>query len=217
MVARRRPARRRPSGRRWRTGPPGARTTSPAPMRPAACSESAAAPLRPRSRSGGQPSVSTIDAPIWRSGIATRSTGRRRIDSSPSSVNVPLLPREDADEQPQQRARRCRRRSARSGARSPRRPTPCTRSRVGPSSSCSTRAPSCSTAAIVESVSASGAEPVDLHGAVRERAEQHRAVRDRLVAGRRHLAHERARRRDAQDVVVGHAPPSPASGVAIAE
>ena len=63
----------------------------------------------------------------------------------------------------------------------------------------------------------SGTEPVDLDGAVGERAEQHRAVRDRLVAGRRHLAHERARRRDAQDVVVGHAPPSPASGVAIAE
>ena len=62
-----------------------------------------------------------------------------------------------------------------------------------------------------------GTEPVHLHGTVGEGAEQHRAVRDRLVARRRHLAHERARRRDAQDVVVGHAPPSPASGVAIAE
>ena len=36
---------------------------------------------RPRSRS--------IRAPIGRSGVATRSTGRRRIDASPSSVQLP--------------------------------------------------------------------------------------------------------------------------------
>ncbi len=62
------------------------------------------------------------------------------------------------------------------------------------------------------------AEAVDLDRAVGQRAEQHGAVGDRLVAGRRDLADQRARGRDAQDVVVvAHAAPSPASGVAIAE
>ena len=64
-----------------------------------------------------------------------------------------------------------------------------------------------------------GAEAVDLDRPVGERAEHDRAVRDRLVARRRDLADERARRRDAQDVavVVRHGAASPASGVAIAE
>ena len=93
----------------------------------------------PTISSGGQPSVSTIEAPIWRSGIATRSTGRRRIDSSPSSVNVPSWParmptssRSSVPALPTS--------IGPSGAWRPRSPTPCTRSRVGPSSSCSTRA-----------------------------------------------------------------------------
>ncbi len=34
-------------------------------------------------------SCASIHAPIWRSGIATRSTGRRRIDSSPSKDHSP--------------------------------------------------------------------------------------------------------------------------------
>ena len=108
--------------------------------------------------SGGQPSVSTIVAPISRSGIATRSTGRRRIDSSPSSVNVPSWParmptisRSSVPALPTS--------IGLSGARRPRRPTPWTRRRVGPSSSSSTRAPSCSTAATVERVSAPAPNP----------------------------------------------------------
>ena len=43
-----------------------------------------------RPRSGGRrPSRHSTSAPISRSGSATRSTGRRRIDSSPSSVHDP--------------------------------------------------------------------------------------------------------------------------------
>ena len=62
-----------------------------------------------------------------------------------------------------------------------------------------------------------GSEPVDVDGSVGERTEEHRAVGDRLVAGRRDLTDERARRRDAQHLAVAHGFPSPASGVAIAE
>jgi hypothetical protein len=86
-----------------------------------------------------------------RSGAATRSTGRRRIDASPSSVNarpswpasqpgssrnsVPALPTSIGAP----------------GSRAPRRPTPVIRR---PSRSASTRAPSACTAASVERVSA---------------------------------------------------------------
>jgi hypothetical protein len=38
---------------------------------------------------GKRPSVASIRAPIDASGAATRSTGRRRIDASPSSVQLP--------------------------------------------------------------------------------------------------------------------------------
>ncbi len=45
-------------------------------------------------------------APISRSGTAIRSTGRRRIDSSPSRVHsLPYLPRQPSRQQPQQGAR----------------------------------------------------------------------------------------------------------------
>ena len=39
---------------------------------------------------GGRPSVVSTSAPIVRSGLATRSIGRLRIDSSPSRVKTPL-------------------------------------------------------------------------------------------------------------------------------
>ena len=90
-----------------------------------------------------------------------------------------------------------------SGARSPRSPQPCTRRRVPASSSRSTRAPSASTAASVASVSAFGPKPVTSRGAVGDRAEQQRAVRDRLVAGDGELADERRRGRDLQAVGAG--------------
>ena len=53
-----------------------------------------------------QPAVArAISAPIWRSGSAIRSTGRRRIDSSPSSSNDAAgLSGEPAGQQPHQRA-----------------------------------------------------------------------------------------------------------------
>ena len=37
---------------------------------------------------GKRPSVASMRAPIIPSGSAMRSTGRRRIEASPSSVNV---------------------------------------------------------------------------------------------------------------------------------
>ncbi len=42
------------------------------------------------SSGGSRPSRHATSAPIWSSGSAIRSTGRRRIDSSPSSVHSPL-------------------------------------------------------------------------------------------------------------------------------
>ena len=38
---------------------------------------------------GSRSSVASIRAPIWRSGVAIRSTGRLRIESSPSNVHCP--------------------------------------------------------------------------------------------------------------------------------
>jgi hypothetical protein len=38
---------------------------------------------------GNRPSVAVMRAPIEARGVATRSTGRRRIEASPSSVHVP--------------------------------------------------------------------------------------------------------------------------------
>ena len=52
-----------------------------------------------------RPSCASIQAPISRSGMATRSTGRRRIDSSPSNVHSPSgLAGEPAGREPHQRA-----------------------------------------------------------------------------------------------------------------
>ena len=59
----------------------------------------------PRTRSGGRrPSRQSTSAPIRRSGSAIRSTGRRRIDSSPSKVHSPdRLPRQPPGHDPQER------------------------------------------------------------------------------------------------------------------
>ena len=64
-------------------------------------------------------------APIWRSGSAIRSTGRRRIESSPSSVQVPPPAPRASPAAAAAACRRCRRRSPPCAA--PRRPTPRTR------------------------------------------------------------------------------------------
>jgi hypothetical protein len=106
----------------------------------------------PATANGGKrPSVASIRAPMRTSGSAIRSTGRRRIDASPSSVHrppscpasqpgssrisVPALPTSIVP-------------AARAAARSP---TPCT---TMESARRSTRAPSACTAASVELVSA---------------------------------------------------------------
>ena len=73
---------------------PAARTRCPRSARAADRERREAARRGPRSR-----------APICRSGAAMRSTGRRRIESSPSSVHAPpRLPGEPARQQPHQRA-----------------------------------------------------------------------------------------------------------------
>ena len=89
---------------RSRRGRRAARPTSPARSRPAARSRSRAA-ARPVTVSGRWPSVVSICAPIRRSGAAIRSIGRAESDSSPVSVNVPVLEREQPDDQPRERAR----------------------------------------------------------------------------------------------------------------
>ena len=78
---------RRRSWRRRRRARRAARTTSPARWRRRARRRSTAG-AAPRIVSGAKrPSRASSSAPICRSGAAIRSTGRRRIDSSPSSVN----------------------------------------------------------------------------------------------------------------------------------
>ena len=163
--------------------------------------------------SGGRPSLSPSTAPISRSGIATRSTGRRRIDSSPSSVNDPLWPTSRPGSR-RMRVPALWTSIGASGARSPRSPQPCTRRRVVASSRRSTRAPSASTAARVASVSALAPKPADLGRAVGDRAQQQRAVGDRLVPGHRQLADEGGRgatsRRSAPVAALTSRPPAPA-------
>ena len=127
--------------------------------------------------SGRCPSVVSIRAPIRRSGSATRSIGRAESDSSPVSVKLPVLEGEQSDDQARERAgvaavdlgADCR----------PRRPAPCTTS---------------SSPSLVDLDAerahggerrqgvAGAPEAADARLAVRDGAEEQRAVRDRLVA-----------------------------------
>ena len=86
------------------------------------------------------------------------------------------------------------RRSRPCPTRSPRRPTPCTTSSSSATSSTST--PSARTASIVDCVSPERPKPVHVRLALAERAEQHGAVRDRLVAGHGDVPDELHRRLD---------------------
>ena len=156
-------------------------------------------------------------APISRSGIATRSTGRRADRLVAVEREGAVLPGEDAHQQPQQRARVADvdRALGRPQAAQPHAVHAQPRRAVV--QQLDARAELLDRRDRRQRVGAR-AEAVDLDRTVGQRAEQHGAMGDRLVAGRRDLADERARRRDAQDVVVvRHADPSPASGVAIAE
>ena len=129
----------------------------------------------PSTSSGGLPSLSSQITPMRRSGVTTRSTGRRRIDSSPSSVNVPGWPARMPESSRSSVPALCTSIGP-SGGCSPRRPTPCTRRFVRASSSHSTRAPIDSTAATRGQRVGVRAEALDLDGPVGERAEQHGAV-----------------------------------------
>ena len=81
------------------------------------------AAARPRSRAAAAaPRGQRDSAPIWRSGSAIRSTGRRRIESSPSSVHSPLPAPRASPAAAAAACRRCRRRSPPGAA--PRSPTP---------------------------------------------------------------------------------------------
>ena len=77
---------RRPVGEQARRA---AGTTSPGRWRPGAGTRSRAGGAARRSSGGSRSSRPSTSAPISRSGSTTRSTGRRRIDSSPSSVHSP--------------------------------------------------------------------------------------------------------------------------------
>ena len=96
-------------------------------------------------------SVAEIQAPISRSGMATRSTGRRRIDSSPSSVHVP--PGWPASQPGASRISVPALPTSRCASDAPRRPGPRMVS-VPCSPPCSTSAPSLRTAFSVVRVSA---------------------------------------------------------------
>ena len=150
------PARRRSSGRSRRRGPRGGRTTSPARSRPGARSGSAAsASALERAGARARRSSSTV-APISRSGSATRSSGRRESDSSPTSSKRPSCPasipgssRIRVPALPQSIGTAGRAKAAEADAARP----------AGRRPSSSTVAPSAATAAAVESVSSERPKP----------------------------------------------------------
>ena len=121
-------------------------------------------------------------------GAHARRAARRRApsagresDSSPTSSKRPAWKARMPADAAGRACRRCRSRSARPAAASPRRPTPCTTS-VSTSSS-STSTPSARTARERRLGVARAAPARDARLALGERADQQRAVRDRLVAG----------------------------------
>ena len=136
-TARRRPAAGARCGRGWaaaRARSCGPRPAGPRAGRPSSPARSATAQRRssmprrgpPSIVSGGLPSVVSTRAPIARSGSATRSTGRRRSDSSPVRMDRNGRPASDAGQHAQRRARVAgvegaarRRQPARARAREP--------------------------------------------------------------------------------------------------
>src|SRR5215213_52688 len=112
----------------------------------------------PSTRSGGRrPSRQEIEAPIRRRGSAMRSTGRRRMDSSPSSSQIP--PGCPASQPGSSRNRVPALPTSTGALAGPRMPTPAMRISAATPSAPSTRAPSASIAARVECVSAESRNP----------------------------------------------------------
>ncbi len=138
--------------------------------------------LPPTLSGGSRPSRASTAAPIRASGSTTRSTGRLRIDSSPSSVQTPPgcpashpgRSRSSVPELPTSSVPPV-------ASSAPRRPTP--RSDELPLLHVHRRAEHAQGGERRERVL--GVQVVlDRHGLVAHRAEQRRAVRDRLVRGR---------------------------------
>ena len=139
---------RRPAGR------PAARTTSPARWRTGS-SYSIPCSGCPCTVNGGEAAVAARRSarPSRAAASAMRSTGRRRIDSSPSSVHAAArLAGEPAGQRAASACRRCRRRSCAVGAARCAGPAP--RIISVPGAPSSTSAPSARTASSVERVSA---------------------------------------------------------------
>ena len=123
--------------------------------------------------------MASIRAPIARSGWAIRSTGRRRMDSSPSNVHAP--PSWPASQPGSRRISVPALPTSMCASRAARNPGPRMVNVPGAPSSTSApeRAHGGQSRARVGRVEIAG----DVHGIGRHRAEQRRAVRHRLVAG----------------------------------
>ena len=162
----------------------------------------------PRDRGRGEAPLARVErrAPIGRSGTAMRSTGRRRIDSSPSSVHdppgcpasqpgsrrssVPELPTSRRPPVTLERARAGRRRGSTSA----------------PSLLVDARRRAPRIASSVESVSCGVQVVAYVTGSSHIAAEQRRAVRDRLVGRRAAPCREAAGRGSKRALVMCRAP-----------
>ena len=92
--------RRDPARTDRRAAPP----TSPARSRPATRSGCPSSDAPPRIRTGGLPSAVSMRAPIWRSGVATRSIGRFISDAVADQLAVERLAGQQAGHQAHGRA-----------------------------------------------------------------------------------------------------------------
>ena len=162
---------------------------------------------RPRTRSGGKTSPgragsvrpSTV-APIRRSGSATRRIGRCVSEASPNSSRLERPPGEQAHRAAGSSCPSCRSRAAPPPRAGPSKPTPLNARLVaGDRDVDAQRAQRRRRRQVV----AAPSQPARLDGAVRERAEQQRAVRDRLVARNAAGPAQRSRSPDRQQRFVG--------------
>ena len=180
------------SGRPRRAAPRAGRTTSPARSRRGARSASGVS-ARPSMRSGRPPPVVSTVAPICVSGSAIRPIGRGDSDSSPtSSKRLPSWPARMPGDEPNERA----------GVAAVDRPLRLAQ----PAQAHARDAHGVPALPHLDAERADGgdrrlgvggaAEALDHGLAVGDRAEQHRAMRDRLVAGHGDAALHRPRRID---------------------
>ena len=111
-----------------------------------------------------------------------RRIGRLRSEASPSKVAVTRMAADDAHHQPRAGAGIAEIERRRPGRHKPPMPTPRTTQRPSPSRS--TSAPSARAAAAVRSTSSPSSRPSTRVSPMDEQTEDHRPMRDRLVAGR---------------------------------